>query len=804
VEQEIKPTKNLNSDTVEADGRRGSVENRPPVEVKERVGSWLLRNMPYLVILSALFIWITKFDPDNMLSFLKMVLGLGMVIFIHELGHFLVAKWCDVHVETFSIGFGPPIPGCMFRRGETTYMIALIPLGGYVKMVGEGPEEEHEDDPRSFKNKPVWQRMAIISAGVTMNLLLAFACFVFVFRTHGAQRAPGVVGQVQPGSPAWQKGMRSGDVIYWVGNQGPRPYFDDILPTIVNSNEGEEIKLVYGPPGSPEKDWTYTSIVARKDEDDSYPVIGIRSAMDLHLVPPKFHKIHELPVLFDSAAAKAEPPFQFGDSIIATSDPDDPGRVKPLPPDPRASEDPNHLDYFEFQRRLHRLAGKEMIIQVRRYHSEEIVNISVPPAYHYTLGLRMPMGKVVAVRDDSPAAKAGLKPEDIIEKVEMTGPDGRKIRFPGEIKDSLRLPYEMEQWAAKASAPKLIILTVSQNNPLSSQSGPGNFPERKRVTLTIPWEDGWEFNNDNPLTLSSPLSIPGLGVAFRVETTVLDVDTKSPATQAIVEKTVSIVCEEGEVIQRKNGEVKRTNKGEALDLEAGDQIALKKGDVVKAVQFQIGGRKQQDKPKPDDWLELKPDQWARVFERLQEFEIKRVGLRLERGPATLEVSLTAVEDKTWPGDERGIRPFLEPDRRLQKADTLRGAFSLGVNETISFTGRIFGSLRAIITRRVSLDNVGGPLTIGLMAFHIAGEDIYQFLIFLGIIGVNLAVINFLPIPILDGGHMAFLIYEWIRGKPAPEAVRVAATYVGLALILSLLLLVSFFDIKRLLSIILHG
>src|SRR5262245_58825866 len=66
-------------------------------------------------------------------------LGLGLVIFIHELGHFAVAKWCDVHVETFSIGFGPALPGCKFKRGETTYMIGLVPLGATSRWLGKGP-----------------------------------------------------------------------------------------------------------------------------------------------------------------------------------------------------------------------------------------------------------------------------------------------------------------------------------------------------------------------------------------------------------------------------------------------------------------------------------------------------------------------------------------------------------------------------------------------------------------------------------------------------------------------------------------
>jgi regulator of sigma E protease len=257
-----------------------------------------------------------------------------------------------------------------------------------------------------------------------------------------------------------------------------------------------------------------------------------------------------------------------------------------------------------------------------------------------------------------------------------------------------------------------------------------------------------------------------------------------------------------EVIQRANGEVTKTHKGETADLQPEDKIALKKGDVVKAVQFQIPGKNLRDTPKPQDWQDIKPDQWAAIFERLQNSNIKKLGLRLERDQATLEVSLTASEDESWPRDDRGI--LFDSDRRLQKANTLGEALRLGVNETVSFTKQIFSNFRSIVSGRVSFDNVGGPLTIGVVAFHFAGEDIYQFLIFLGIIGVNLAVINFLPIPILDGGHMAFLIYEWIRGKPAPETVRIAATYIGLALIVSLLLLVTFFDIKKVISLILHS
>ena len=141
-------------------------------------------------------------------------LGLGFVIFIHELGHFLLAKWNGVKVEKFSIGFGPTLFG--FRRGETEYVIAAIPLGGFVKMLGEGETTDDEQarttDPRAYPNKSVGARMAIITAGVIMNVFLGLACFVYAYG-HGMEVIPARVGAVAPASPAYRAGMRAGDEI---------------------------------------------------------------------------------------------------------------------------------------------------------------------------------------------------------------------------------------------------------------------------------------------------------------------------------------------------------------------------------------------------------------------------------------------------------------------------------------------------------------------------------------------------------------------------------------------------------------
>src|SRR5262249_2735802 len=124
------------------------------------------------------------------------------------------------------------------------------------------------------------------------------------------------------------------------------------------------------------------------------------------------------------------------------------------------------------------------------------------------------------------------------------------------------------------------------------------------------------------------------------------------------------------------------------------------------------------------------------------------------------------------------------------------AVTLGMQRTWRSIIQIYLNLRAIVTGRVSAKTIGGPIMIAQVAYTFAGENMYAFILFLGIISVNLAVINFLPIPVLGGGHMVFLIYEKLRGQPASEQVRAAATYAGLMLLASLMVFVIYLDMKR--------
>lgn len=137
---------------------------------------------------------------------------LGLLIFVHEMGHFLVAIYFGVRVETFSLGFGKKI--FSFKRGETTYCLSIIPLGGYVKMYGDDPSAEIPEDQKkySFLHKPVWPRIAIVLAGPLMNLFFAILVFAIVGML-GEQVPSAQLGDIDAKSPAYAAGFRSGDEI---------------------------------------------------------------------------------------------------------------------------------------------------------------------------------------------------------------------------------------------------------------------------------------------------------------------------------------------------------------------------------------------------------------------------------------------------------------------------------------------------------------------------------------------------------------------------------------------------------------
>jgi regulator of sigma E protease len=269
----------------------------------------------------------------------------------------------------------------------------------------------------------------------------------------------------------------------------------------------------------------------------------------------------------------------------------------------------------------------------------------------------------------------------------------------------------------------------------------------------MPYDHSYRHERELVSLPNSPIPLSGLGLAYWVDAAVDHVEPDSPAAKA----------------------------------------GLQRGDLVTAVRFK--SRDYDGSIKTGDWDEVKSHQWASVDEAFQSHPPHEMDLKVKRGDAEVEISLAGQKDEKWPTDDRGL--LFQQDFRTQTATDIIDALNLGGRRTIRFIKVVYMNLYAMIFGRVSAKTMSGPLTIANVSYRFAGEDFWQFLLFIGMISVNLAVVNFLPIPVLDGGHMVFLILEKILGRPVPERVFAFAMYLGLAMILSLMIFVITLDIRRL-------
>jgi len=199
---------------------------------------------------------------------ISFVIVLGLLIFVHEFGHFLAAKLFGVRVLTFSLGFGPKLLGR--RHGDTEYVISAFPLGGYVKMFGENPGDETPPAEArvSFAGKPVWQRFLIVAAGPVFNLAFAVVLFCLVFLIAGLPQPveTTMIGQVNPDSAAEVAGLRAGDAI--VAVEGRRTGTWEEVSEAIGASGGREVEIVI------ERDGETLNLRARPTLEQSKNIFG--------------------------------------------------------------------------------------------------------------------------------------------------------------------------------------------------------------------------------------------------------------------------------------------------------------------------------------------------------------------------------------------------------------------------------------------------------------------------------------------------------------------------------------------------
>jgi len=226
---------------------------------------------------------------------------LGVMILVHELGHFLAAKWFGVRVDVFSIGFGKRLVG--FRRGGTDYRISALPLGGYVKMAGENPLESRTGAPDEFMSHPRWQRFVIAIAGPAMNIILAVAVLTGVFMVHYEHPVfldqPAVIGWVVENSPAAKAGVEQGDRIVRIDGEQNPTWEDVMLKVMISPKQPVDVAIQRGTQISEKQ------IQPQADGAEQYASVG--------WVPDQPITVTELEP--DMPAAKAG--LKLGDDIVA-------------------------------------------------------------------------------------------------------------------------------------------------------------------------------------------------------------------------------------------------------------------------------------------------------------------------------------------------------------------------------------------------------------------------------------------------------------------------------------------------------
>ena len=688
--------------------------------------------------------WLTFFY-----SILMGVLGLGFVIFVHELGHFLAAKAFGVKCEKFYVGFDVPIsigpirlPSKLahFQWGETEYGIGIIPLGGYVKMLGqdddprrlkeeaervreqdpnmpEGHSERVKLNPRSFPAKPVFARMIIISAGVVMNLITGVLMAAIAFMM-GVPYEPAVVGAVMPGDPAWRAGLQPGDRIVQVGSiTDDQLSFNDMSQKVAIAGIRDSKSPV---PVAYERDGKRTTLEIVGTTAHS-PADARIKALRLGIIAARTTKVNDKHP-FETYIRKSKidlDPLQAGDVILGVNGtplPIDSGNELPLA--------------YQLDRVLHPRLNETVTLQVRRTNDkkEQQVDVELKPLPLKTLGIRFEPQGIFAIAEGSVAEKAGVQIGD------------KPIRFNGNpIEDALAMPL-------------VIAGMAGQSVTLDLQRG-----ESEIVTLS--WTVPQQFQFVETVSQFSPsgLELPGSGMTYKMTDRVQSV--------------------------------------------APDSLAAKKGivagDVIKQVQFLFQTDQQKDFHKEvlgaKSFLEKTPVDAAHsiqyFFEWTQWLPVGLpIAIDLEREGKIKSVEIAVEQDPKLHWPDRGLA--LVPLRKMYTADGLIPALSLGGAEVWRRLGDVAEFLMLLV-RGKAFNAIGGPGTIAVQATDAASRGFSPLLMFLTLLSANLAIVNFLPIPALDGGHMVFLTAEAILGRPVDEELQMKLTLGGIFALLCLMGLALF-------------
>lgn len=697
-------------------------------------------------------------NPSTLLAFFKGACGLGIVIFVHELGHFLVAKACGVKCEKFYVGFDPPLklmgfslPRTLFKKkwGETEYGIGIIPLGGYVKMLGQDDNPANaaveaeraklageELDPRSYPAKSVPQRMAIISAGVIFNLIFGVLFAATAYKL-GVKYTPTVIGGTSVGDPAWLAGVQPGDRIVSLEPDGEIDrqlrFLNDLKLRMHALGKREDIQMRLEGLDGEIREVTLEPN-SGYEKQVGHPTIGVVMAS-----APIVGGVAE-----DSVANKAG--LLPADRITAIT-------VDGL----RTPIDPNGVG-IDLQRILTRSQLKPITLSVERTDEESkqvtTHDVELGIDYRKRLGIELTIGPIQCIQQGSVAERAGLLEGDV-----MTEINGEPIGDP------LTLPVRILDHVGKTTN-----LTV----------------RRRDETLQI------ELIPKEPLMMSEvrrrngPIGLDALGVGYSMNDQVSRVIPGSPAERAGIRAGYTLV--KGRVVIL--GAIPESERWPLLPIiqDSFHEDGIKHRHLRRFLEAH-------ELDKDLSIMDGDNNNWPYLVNFIgQDDETFALDLTFSASGSEETVRLAAEKSDTWVDDSRGF--FLSSFEETRVASNWSEAVSLGTREVVEGMQQVVLLLRKLTTH---YENLGGPITIARVATHEASQGLPRLLVFLTVLSANLAVLNFLPIPVLDGGHMLFLAYEGVVGKPVDERIQMSLTLVGFSLLMGLMVFVFGLDISRLLG-----
>jgi regulator of sigma E protease len=700
--------------------------------------------------------------------------GLTFVIFVHELGHFLVAKACGVKCEKFYVGFDffefkipfTPwkIPRSLFKFqwGETEYGIGSLPLGGYVKMLGQDddprnaeaeaakiragvpseasealahPHPGHPEeavaakttegktillDPRSYPAKPVPARMAIISAGVIMNLIFAVVLAAAAYKL-GVEEMPAIVGSTSPGGAAWVRGIQPGSKIRQFGEKGePNEFlrFGDIRTTAI-LNSGHSVSFLVRSPSGEDK---WYEVEPKQDPKSKLPpMIGIG--------PPHKPEIE----IFPEAATHLNPqvpstatPLKDFDRVIEAG-----GQKVTSGADLTTIFAQNPIGPLDvkIERRPRTKSGQPIESPAQQ---PEVFDVQLQEKPMRELGLSMKIGPIVAIQENSPAAKADLQIGDVI--VEVNGQP---------VGDPLSLSQRLTPKPGENSTVSLVVERKGTRRPVNLAA---HAPLQSSTYMPM-----------------NPTAVEPIGVAIDVTLEVAAVVDDGPAAKAGLLS--------GDVITHVEYIWNDKAVGEMLSKAARLNLTEK---------IELG-------PKKASWPVV-------VYSLQRVYPDTKIKLTWTRAGKTMSAVMLPRDSATYFDDARGI--VLYPDFRERTAKSFGEAAVLGFREARDQLMQVLTILHRLVTARLSPTNLSGPFGIIGFAGAVAKQGPSALLLFLTMLSANLAVLNFLPIPALDGGHMLFLSAEAVRGKPVDERLQIRLTVAGVVCLLSLMVFATAMDFQR--------